>query len=269
MRRAIKLILYYLAYQLLFTFLATGTDATIALTKGADITADFRPGAMAVSIGMLLSALAMIWHLIHFHYVRFNKESMNEISKKIILLCIPLLLSAQFIAGVLNEAFDLTDTNQELFISMSHNIFGILSIAIVVPILEEFLFRGAIEGHLLKIGWSPKRAILISALIFGLIHGNPAQIPFAFLIGLLFGWLYYRTGSLVPGIVGHIINNLSGAWIMSTATREELGRTTMETLGTTTTYILLVLAVIVFTGMYFYLNKCLPKPTVNPTTPTL
>ena len=156
MGRAIKLILYYLAYQLLFIFLATGTDATIALIGGADITANFRPGTMAISIGMLLSALAMTWHLVHFHYVKFNKKSMHEVSKKIILLCIPLLLSAQFIAGILNEALDLTDTNQELFISMSHNIFGVLSIAIVVPILEEFLFRGAIEGHLLRKGWSPK-----------------------------------------------------------------------------------------------------------------
>ena len=118
---------------------------------------------------------------------------MYEVSKRIILLCLPLLLSAQFIAGILNEALDLTDTNQELFISMSHNIFGVLSIAIVVPILEEFLFRGAIEGHLLRKGWSPKWAILVSALIFGIIHGNPAQIPFAFLIGLLFGWLYCGT----------------------------------------------------------------------------
>ena len=44
MGRAIKLILYYLAYQLLFIFLATGTDATIALIGGADIAANFRPG---------------------------------------------------------------------------------------------------------------------------------------------------------------------------------------------------------------------------------
>lgn len=80
----------------------------------------------------------------------------------------------------INEALDLTDTNQELFISMSHNIFGVLSIAIVVPILEEVLFRGAIEGHLLRKGWSPKWAILVSALIFGIIHGNPAQIPLHF-----------------------------------------------------------------------------------------
>ena len=51
MGRAIKLILYYLAYQLLFIFLATGTDATIALIGGANITANFRPGTMAISIG--------------------------------------------------------------------------------------------------------------------------------------------------------------------------------------------------------------------------
>lgn len=261
MGRAIKLILYYLGYQLLFIFLATGIDATISLVNGGEITAGFRPGTMAVSIGMLLSTLAMTWHLVHFNYVRFNKESIYEVSKKVILLCIPLLLSAQFIAGVLNETLDLTDTNQELFISMSHNIFGVISIAIAVPILEELLFRGAIEGHLLRKGWSPKRAIIVSALIFGLIHGNPAQIPFAFLIGLLFGWLYYRTGSIIPGIAGHIINNSFGAWSMATVTKEELSQTTMETLGTTTTYILLLLSVVVFIGMYFYLNKYLPKPT--------
>ena len=63
-----------------------------------------------------------------------------KFQKKIILLCIPLLLSAQFIAGILNEALDLTDTNQELFISMSHNIFGVLSIAIVVLFWKNFYF---------------------------------------------------------------------------------------------------------------------------------
>jgi lipopolysaccharide export LptBFGC system permease protein LptF len=36
---------------------------------------------------------------------------------------------------------------------------------------------------------------------------NPAQIPFATLLGMIFGWLYYRTGSMLPGIVGHILNN--------------------------------------------------------------
>ncbi|WP_455669680.1 CPBP family intramembrane glutamic endopeptidase [Phocaeicola sp.] len=258
MGRAIKLVLYYFAYQLLFLFLATGIDAIITVASGTEITINFKPGAMAISLGMIVSALVMTWHLIHFHYVKFGKESIHETSTKIILLSIPLLLSAQFISGVLNESLGLSDINQDLFLSMSHNFFGFLSIALIIPILEELLFRGAIEGNLLKKGWKPKWAILVSALIFGLVHGNPAQIPFAFLIGLLFGWLYYRTGSVIPGIVGHVINNTFGAVTMLTSTKEEMSKTTMETLGTTPTYLLLALALIVFAVMIRIMDKNLP-----------
>jgi len=50
-------------------------------------------------------------------------------------------------------------------------------------------------------------AIAFSAFFFALIHANPAQMPHAFLIGLLLGWLYYRTDSVVPGVVYHWVNN--------------------------------------------------------------
>lgn len=90
------------------------------------------------------------------------------------------------------------------------------------------------------------------------MHGNPAQIPFAFLIGLLFGWLYYRTDSVIPGIVGHVINNTFGAVTMLTSTKEEMSKTTMETLGITPTYLLLALALIVFAVMIRIMDKNLP-----------
>ena len=50
-------------------------------------------------------------------------------------------------------------------------------------------------------------AIAISALIFGIVHFNLPQGIHAFLIGLLLGWMYYRTRSIIPGIVFHWINN--------------------------------------------------------------
>ena len=50
-------------------------------------------------------------------------------------------------------------------------------------------------------------AIVISALIFGVIHLNPVQIVFGALYGLLLGWLAWRTGSLLPSIVVHVANN--------------------------------------------------------------
>ena len=53
----------------------------------------------------------------------------------------------------------------------------------------------------------PWVCIVVSALIFGLIHLNPVQMVFGSLYGLLLGWLFWRTRSLLPGIVVHVTNN--------------------------------------------------------------
>ena len=50
-------------------------------------------------------------------------------------------------------------------------------------------------------------AIFISALLFAIAHGNMAQGVNALLLGLLLGWLYYHTGSIIPGIAFHWMNN--------------------------------------------------------------
>ena len=50
-------------------------------------------------------------------------------------------------------------------------------------------------------------AIALSAFLFALVHLNPAQMPHAFLIGLLLGWMYERTRSILPGIMVHWVNN--------------------------------------------------------------
>lgn len=87
------------------------------------------------------------------------------------------------------------------------NRWGYLVICIFAPIVEEVVFRGAILRVLLEGSsrhWVP---IAISAVLFALVHGNPAQMPHAFCIGLLLGWMYYRTGSIIPGIMLHWVNN--------------------------------------------------------------
>ena len=91
---------------------------------------------------------------------------------------------------------------------------GYLVIGLLAPFSEELVMRGAILRELLKseklTTWT---AIAISAAMFALIHMNPAQMPHAFLIGLLLGWMYYRTGSILPGIAYHWANN-SVAYVM-------------------------------------------------------
>lgn len=92
------------------------------------------------------------------------------------------------------------------------NYWGYLAIGLLAPLAEEVVFRGAILRSLLT-SMKPWTAIAISALFFSLVHMNPAQMPFAFLAGLLLGWMYWRTGSILPGMAYHWANN-SAAYIL-------------------------------------------------------
>lgn len=84
---------------------------------------------------------------------------------------------------------------------------GALNACIFGPIMEEICFRGLILDGLLKTRCRPWLAILISALLFALLHGLGANFVTAILFGILVGWLYWRTGSIIPGIIIHITNN--------------------------------------------------------------
>ena len=260
MLRTVKLIIYYFIYQLLFTFLACLVDIIPTMKQGVDALTNYQPSTMPIAVGLFLSALVMSWHLVHFKYVKFSRESFTEIPGRTILYCIPLLIAAQIISTVINEMLGFADNNQEIFFAMSRNVFGFLSMAVLAPVMEELLFRGAIQGHLQRLHWRPVWAIFTSAFIFGLVHGNPAQIPFAFLMGALFGWLYYRTGSLLPGIVGHILNNTFAACMILASTREEMDDTMVEMLGAPLTYVLFGSAIVTFIAMGIFLNRNLPKP---------
>lgn len=104
---------------------------------------------------------------------------------------------------------EMPDGMERLLSQLMGNPFGYVAVGILAPLAEEVVFRGAILRTLLKMvddkwHWV---AILISALVFGAIHGNFAQFVHATLIGLLIGWMYYRTRSIVPGIVFHWVNN--------------------------------------------------------------
>lgn len=78
--------------------------------------------------------------------------------------------------------------------------------AIFAPVFEEWLCRGMVLRGLLtkmKPGW----AILVSALFFALIHANPWQALNAFIMGVVMGFVYYKTGSLLLTMLIHFVNN--------------------------------------------------------------
>ena len=261
MGRICKLVIYYFLYQFLFTALIALPSTWIQIMNNGGDVSSFAPGEMTYTttgIAMILSGIAMIWHLIHFKYVKFNLKSFGEVSGKTIGLSIPLIVAGMLFINLCSEFLGLPDLMQDTFRAMSRNVFGIISITIMAPLVEELLFRGAIQGYMLRKGMKPLHAILIASAIFGIVHMNPIQIPFAFAIGLIFGWLYYRTGSLVPGIVGHFINNSIACLQMATLTEEEFNTKTIEWLGEGPTYALFAISFAVMIGMFLYLKKHLP-----------
>ncbi len=80
-------------------------------------------------------------------------------------------------------------------------------LAILPPIAEEILCRAGITG-LLK-HFHPRTAVFLSAFAFGLMHGTLQQIPFAFVLGLVLGFVYIKTGNILYPILLHFANN---AW---------------------------------------------------------
>lgn len=83
---------------------------------------------------------------------------------------------------------------------------SLLSVSIFAPLFEEWLCRGLVLRGLLS-KMNPAGAICISAAFFAILHMNPWQAIPAFILGLLFGYVYYRTGSLKLTMLMHCVNN--------------------------------------------------------------
>lgn len=91
----------------------------------------------------------------------------------------------------------------------------ILCLGIIVPILEEWLYRGVIFRRLRDYGnW--KRAMIVSALIFGLAHANLVQFIYGFVFGLALSWIYEKQNTLKAPILLHCTINVVS--VLMTAT---------------------------------------------------
>lgn len=106
---------------------------------------------------------------------------------------------------------------ERLDIILSHPV-GIVTVCLLGPAAEECIFRaGMIRLPAPDVTPSPRRGIFISSLLFALIHFNPAQMPAAFLMGLVLGAAYWQTQSLTAPLVIHIINNTLAVIVALTA----------------------------------------------------
>ena len=105
------------------------------------------------------------------------------------------------------------NTTDALNATLQHtNIFIVIFFTVIMaPIVEEFLCRKLIVDHTLQYG--EKTAIIVSGLIFGLIHGNFFQFFYAFILGMLMAYIYIKTGKLRYTILFHMIVNTLGGLV--------------------------------------------------------
>jgi membrane protease YdiL (CAAX protease family) len=83
---------------------------------------------------------------------------------------------------------------------------GLALLAVLAPLAEELIFRGLLYGWVAG-RWGGLAAWLISSLAFAAAHYEPAHVILVLPLGLLFGWLRWRTDSLMPSLIAHILNN--------------------------------------------------------------
>lgn len=170
-------------------------------------------GQSKLSTGMYIASLSLfsLVVIVVFAWCRWTPVNRKYMRSR---PWVVLIWSALAALGAILPSLWLQDVLPELpnfiedeFEDILSNRWGYFAVGLFAPIAEEFVFRGAALRALLNGTRKPWVAIILSALLFSLAHLNPAQMLHAFLVGLLLGWMYWRTGSIIPGIVYHWVNN--------------------------------------------------------------
>ena len=216
-KNALSATLYIILFVSLFILIQSlsfeGGKHLVNLLGGTETTDgdDLMESGKILAITAVISSLATFilfistkWAPVSGNYLKMRPWGVLFWSA---LLALGSILPMEFLVEKIN--LTMPEGTEEMFKSIMKVSWGYVALGIMVPVAEEIVFRGAIQRVLQNALGERNRwiAIVVSALIFGIIHFNLAQGLHAFLVGLLLGWLYSKTGSILPGFVFHWVNN--------------------------------------------------------------
>ena len=209
-RQILDIALFFIMFLLIQMVVIGGGVKLYDMIKGTGSTNLLTNGNLMVGLTLLNSGvggavfMALRWSPFSRSYMQKRPWAVLIWTALLALGSIPLSDALSSLTNVKMPA----DALQLLTTLVTHP-WGWIAVGVLVPIAEEMVFRGAILRTLLNLCGHRWRwgAIVLSALLFGLAHGNMAQLLNATLLGCLLGWLYYRSGSIAPGIVFHMVNN--------------------------------------------------------------
>lgn len=211
---------------------------------------------IAVSMAMMLIPAALL-----IKTDRFKAEKLISFTKPKKNLFLPFILIGVGVcafANIATNVFAIFLESVEIYYSSPEltkpdGFFGIiiivLSTSVTPALVEELLMRGAVLGSVKPFG--EDFAVIVSAFLFGLMHTNILQIPFAFIVGLVLGIAVIKSGSIWTGVAIHFINNFMSVLIADIL---PIGNSEMLMNALTTLYFAISLA-LAFVGVLMLRSK--------------
>ncbi len=171
---------------------------------------------LSLFIGQGLIALPVLILLLHrkerlLYRFRIHKISLHT-ALSVIIFSIGVILLADEMDRLMNTFFTIPDVFEDVGKLLKLESFGsafliISSIVIIAPLGEELLFRGFLQQFLEEHWKDITRAVLITSLFFAFIHMNPFWIIQIYILGIMLGYLAWKTGSIISSFILHGLNN--------------------------------------------------------------
>jgi len=189
--------------------------------------------------------------------LRISFDKMDRLLIPVLIIStLALVVFLERVAGVIPMPVSVQKFFEHAF---GKDVFSIITIVLAAPILEEIFCRGIVLRGLLK-NYPPNKAIIISAIFFSAIHMNPWQAVPAFFGGLFLGWVYYRTQSVIPGMIIHAtINTVASILLFLPKGQQNF----LSLLGLPYYIVLCFLSILVFVAGCIIIDKKTTFPVSN------
>ena len=209
--KSLLYLLFFLAVQFLtgVVYAAIAAAGASLFPGGVDAERILAGTETAVLLTYLLTAAAIVLWFRLRHRPLEEAAGLRRCSGWTAAFCafcaVGLFVVVQLGLALLPAAW-MTGYNDHMELLLSDGLIPALSITVAAPLAEELMFRGVIQTRLERAMpmWA---AVVLQAVLFGVVHGTPIQMAYAFLLGLVFGFLRSRTGSILPGVAAHAAFN--------------------------------------------------------------
>ena len=171
---------------------------------------------MTLGFSSILAIIALVPYYIYYKK-KYNIVD-GKIDKKVLYYLIPISFGACLSMNVLLNMFEFVQ-NDKLALEVSeaiknaNPIVAIIVVSVIAPFIEELIYRGFIYKSLEK-SFGFVVGMIFSSLMFGIVHFNITQGLYAFVIGLLLAYIYYKYNSIIYTYFMHLLMNFFTLFIV-------------------------------------------------------